>query len=192
MRIRTTKKRALSLLLTLAVVACYSMVALAGEAKLAGEIVVSGGKDSVVTVNGEAAKSGRTVFSSSTIATPADASAVISVKNIGKLRVGPNTTMTINFDEKGITGSIEKGKLTVLDSANTVNITAPNGKVAALGSGDAVITTQDDDDDDDPGSGTWFIWALVLGGAAAGLIFAATRNNDISLGGGTTVVSPNR
>jgi len=191
MRIRTLKKRALSLLLTLAVVACYSMVALAGESKMAGEIVISGNRDSAVTVNGEAAKSGRTVFSSSTIATPADASAVISVKNIGKLKIAPNTRMIVNFDEKGITGSIQKGKLTVLDSANIVNITAPNGKVAELSSGDSVITVQDDDDDDGAGTGSWLLWALIFGGAAAGIVLAATSDNDVQLGGGVVVVSPN-
>ncbi|NNE68276.1 MAG: hypothetical protein HKN33_17055 [Pyrinomonadaceae bacterium] len=192
MRIRTLKKRALSVLLTLAVVACYSMVALAGDNKLAGEIVISGSRNAVVTVNGEAAKSGRTIFSSSTIATPADASAVISVKNIGKLKVAPDTKVIVNFDEDGITGSIQSGKLTVLDSANTVNITAPNGKVAALSSGDAVVTVQDDDDDDDDVGGAWWLWALVFGGAAAAIIIASTRDNDFELGGGTTVVSPNQ
>ena len=191
MRIRTLRKRALSLLLTLAVVACYSMVALAGDSKMAGEIVISGNRDSAVTVNGEAAKSGRTVFSSSTIATPADASAVISVKNIGKLKIAPNTRMIVNFDENGITGSIEKGKLTVLDSATIVNITAPNGKVAALSSGDSVITVQDDDDDDDAGAGSWLLWTLVFGGAVAAIVFAATRDNDVQLGGGAVVISPN-
>ena len=191
MRIRTLRKRALSLLLTLAVVACYSMVALAGDSKMAGEIVISGNRDSAVTVNGEAAKSGRTVFSSSTIATQADASAVISVKNIGKLKIAPNTRMIVNFDENGITGSIEKGKLTVLDSATIVNITAPNGKVAALSSGDSVITVQDDDDDDDAGAGSWLLWTLVFGGAVAAIVFAATRDNDVQLGGGAVVISPN-
>ena len=191
MRIRTLRKRALSLLLTLAVVACYSMVALAGDSKMAGEIVISGNRDSAVTVNGEAAKSGRTVFSSSTIATPADASAVISVRNIGKLKIAPNTRMIVNFDENGITGSIEKGKLTVLDSATIVNITAPNGKVAALSSGDSVITVQDDDDDDDAGAGSWLLWTLVFGGAVAAIVFAATRDNDVQLGGGAVVISPN-
>lgn len=192
MRFRTLKRRALSTLLMTAVLGCYSMVALAGDAKLAAEIVISGSKDSVVTVNGEAAKSGRTVFSSSTIATSKDASAVVNVKNVGKLKLAPNTTTVVNFDEKGITGTIAKGKLTVLAAEKLVNITAPNGKVAKLAAGDSVLTTKQDDDDDDDGGGAWFLWALLFGGAAAAIIFAATSdNNRIDLGGGTTVVSPN-
>ncbi len=191
MRIRTFKKRAVSLLLTLTIVACYSMVALAGDTKMAGEIVVTGGKDSVVTVNGEAVKSGRTIFASSTIVTPADASAIVNVKNVGKVKVAPKTTMVVNFDENGITGNIKHGKLTVLNATSSVNITAPNGKVAKLAAGESVITAQDDDDDNDGGN-AWIIWALVFGGAAAAIVFAATRDNNIDLGGGTTVVSPTR
>ncbi len=177
------------MLLTLTIVACYSMVALAGDTKMAGEIVVTGGKNSVVTVNGEAVKSGRTIFASSTIVTPADASAVVNVKNVGKVKVAPKTTMVVSFDENGITGNIKQGKLTVLNSTSSVNITAPNGKVASLNAGDSVVTAQDDDDDNDGGS-AWVIWALVFGGAAAAIVFAATRDNNIDLGGGTTVVSP--
>ncbi len=194
MRTRTLRKRALTVMLMTAVVGCYSMVALAGDTKMAAEIVVSGAKDSIVTVNGEATKSGRTIFSSSTIATSADASAVINVKNVGKLKLAPNTTTVVNFDEKGITGNIVQGKLTVLSASEAVNITAPNGKVANLAAGESVLTVrQDDDEDDDAGSGTWFIWALVLGGAVAAIAIAATSdNNTVDLGGGTTVVSPIR
>ncbi len=194
MRTRTLRKRALTVMLMTAVVGCYSMVALAGDTKMAAEIVVSGAKDSIVTVNGEATKSGRTIFSSSTIATSADASAVINVKNVGKLKLAPNTTTVVNFDEKGITGNIVQGKLTVLSASEAVNITAPNGKVANLAAGESVLTVrQDDDEDDDAGSGSWFIWALVLGGAAAAIVLAATSdNNTVDLGGGTTVVSPIR
>jgi hypothetical protein len=37
------------------------------------------------------------------------------------------------------------------------------------------------------------LWALVLGGAAVGIIFAArTDNNRIALGGSTNVISPTR
>ena len=167
------------------------MVALAGDKKIAGEIVISG--NSAVLVNGEAAKSGRTVFSSSTIVTPADASAVVSVKGVGKIKISPNTKMIVNFDEDNISGSIQNGKLTVLNSKNEVSITAPNGKTAALSSGDSVVTADDhDDSDSDDGSSTlaWVGFMAVLAGA--GVIFAiaaASDNNRVDLGGGTTTVS---
>jgi hypothetical protein len=190
MRIRTFKKSTLSLLLTVALVGSYSMVALAGDAKLAGEIVVSGGNDAIVSVNGETVKSGRTVFSSSTIETSADATAFVNVKNVGKLKIAPSSKMLVTFDKDGIAGNIVVGKLTVIESASNVNITAPNGKIATLKTGESVITVQDDDDDDDSGS-SWMLWALIFGGAAAAIIIAAASNNNrVDLGGGTTVVSP--
>lgn len=177
MRISTLKKRALSLLLTLTIVACYSMVALAGETKLAGEIVVSGKRDAVVTVNGEAVKSGRTVFSSSTIVTPPDATAFVNVRNVGKLKIAPDTTMVVSFDEDGISGSIEKGKMTVLNAVDNVSITAPNGKVALLTAGETVSTVQDDDDDVSDAEA--LIPVLILGGLVAiAAIYVATSGDD--------------
>jgi hypothetical protein len=189
MRIRTLKKSTFSLLLTVAIVGSCSLAVFAGDTKMAGEIVISGGSDSIVSVNGEAVKSGRTVFSSSTIETSADASAIVSVKSVGKVKIGPGSKMIVSFDKDGIEGSIVTGKLTVIESSEKVNITAPNGKIASLTAGESVITVQDDDDDDAGGS-SWVLWALVFGGAAAAIVFAATRDNTVSLGGGTTVVSP--
>lgn len=104
-----------------------------------------------------------------------------------KADAGSSNSFSVN-SSKSMAGSITKGKLTIVKAADKVNITVPSGKVVSLAAGESVV--QDDDDDDDPGSGAWFIWALVLGGAAAGLIIAATQGNDIELGGGTTIVSP--
>lgn len=177
MKISTLKTRATSVLLTLAIVACYSMVTVAGESKLSGEIVVSGKSDSVVTVNGESIKSGRTIFSSSTIVTPADASAFVSVKNVGKLKIAPNTKMVVSFDAKGISGSIDKGKMTVVESVDIVSMTAPNGKVALLNSGDTVSTVQDDDDG--VSGGEALIPVLILAGLVAiAAIYIATSGDD--------------
>ena len=66
-------RKALSMCLSVAVLATYSMVALAGPGKAAGELAVSGksvsGETTFVFVNGEVARSGRSVFSGSTITT---------------------------------------------------------------------------------------------------------------------------
>ena len=194
MKIKTLKSKALSMCLVVAIVATYSMVALAGD-KLVGEILVSGknvnGQAPVVTVNGEAVKSGRTIFTSSTISTPKDTTATVNVAKIGKVKIAPNSTLSVSFDEKGITGNLSSGKLTVLNSSNNVAITTPNGEVAQLQSGDAVTTKQDDDDDDDDNGKAIAIWAIVFGGAAAAILYAATRDSGPDIGGGTTVVSPN-
>lgn len=211
MNSKTLIQKALSLCLTVAIFATYSMVALASPEKIAGELLVTG-KNSNVQVNGEMAQSGRSIFSASTIATPENASAIINIGKIGKIELAPNTTLTLSFNEKGISGDLTSGKVTVLGATGVVTIRTADGKATQLGVGESVSTAKADDDDyrdsngncidadkdgklecDDKGGAAWWIWAAIFGGAVAGVVIAATSdNNRIALGGGTTVVSPNR
>ncbi|HEX8247045.1 MAG TPA: hypothetical protein VF599_02585 [Pyrinomonadaceae bacterium] len=190
-------RKALSLCLVVAVYATYSMVGLASPDKMVGELTVSGkavnGEIPVVKVNGEAAQSGRAIFSSSTITTSESSSAVINLAKIGKIELAPNTTISVSFNENGLNGDLAAGKVTAL-SADNVSIKTPNGKVTKLNAGESVSAAQQTtDDDDDDGGAAWWIFALILGGAAAAVVIAATTdNNDINLGGGTVVVSPSR
>lgn len=193
MNSKTLIRKALSLCLMVAVYATYSMVTLASTEKIAGELLISG-KNSIVTVNGEAAQSGRSVFSASTISTPENTSAVINLGKLGKLELAPNTTANISFTEKGINGDLLSGKITVLGAATDVNIKTTEGKNVKLSAGESVSAgkQQDDDDDDDAGA-AWWVWAAIFGGAVAAVVIAATSdNNRIALGGGTVVVSTNR
>lgn len=75
--------------LAAAVFATSSMLGLAapGKAEM-GELIVSGG--SAVTVNGETANTGRTIFSSNTITTPAAAGATVNLGKLGQIEVAPN------------------------------------------------------------------------------------------------------
>ena len=197
MKIRRFESRALSLCLIVAIIATYSMVALAGEKRLAGEILVSGsnidGNAPAVLVNGEEIKSGRTIFSSSSISTSANSSAVVSMGKIGSLRIAPNSSLILTFSEKGINCELLTGQFTVLNAADKVNVSLPGGKTAELSAGNTASTAvQDDDDDDKVGGGAWFLWAVVVGGAAATFVWFATKgNNRVDVGGGTTIVSPN-
>lgn len=192
--------RALSMCLVVAMIATYSMVALAGTGKAAGELLVTGksinGETPFVTVNGETAKTGRSVFSSSTIATPDNASAIINMGRAGKIELAPNTTLTVTFGEKGISGDLLSGKVTVLGASNSVGIRTADGNTVELNAGESATTAgkaAQDKDDDDKGGSAWWAWALVFGGAAAGIVWATTSNdNSINLGGNGTVVSPNR
>ncbi len=193
-------RKALSMCLVVATIATYSMVALAGSERVVGELSVSGkivnGETPFVKVNGEAAQSGRSIFSSSTIATPENASATVNIGKVGKIELAPNTTLALSFDEKGINGDLLAGRVTVLDSSDTVNIKTLDGTIAKLNAGSSAISTgkvQDDDDSDNDGGGAVLIWAVILGGAAVGIILAATTdNNRIAVGGSSLVVSPTR
>lgn len=195
MNSKTLIRKALSLCLIVAIYATYSMVALAGTERIAGELLISG-KNSSVKVNGETAQSGRSIFSASTISTPENTSAIINLGKLGKLELAPNTTANISFNDKGINGDLLSGKITVLGATDAVNIKTTEGKTVKLNAGESVTAGKqqdDDDDDDDPGALAWWGWALIFGGAVAGIVIAATTdNNRIALGGGTTVVSTNR
>jgi hypothetical protein len=190
--------KVVSFCLTIALLATYSMTVSAKTDKLAGELTISGklsnGAAPAVMVNGELAQNGRSIFSSSTVTTPADANAVINIAKLGKIELAPNTNLTITFDEKGITGDLTEGKVTVLGATADISIKTPNGQITKLNVGESATAgrAQDDDDDDDGGA-AWWLYALIFGGAVAGLVIAATTdNNRVALGGGTTVVSPNR
>lgn len=191
-------RKALSMCLVVATIATYSMVALAGSERVAGELLITGknvnGEAPFVKVNGEMAQNGRSVFSSSTIATPENANAIINLGKLGKIELAPNTVLALTFDEKGISGDLAAGQVSVLSASNLVNITTANGN-AKLNAGESATAkgAKAQDDDNSGGGGNYLIWALILGGAAAGIIIAATSNNNrVSLGGGTTVVSPTR
>ncbi len=193
-------RKALSMCLVVATIATYSMVALAGSERVAGELSVSGkiinGETPFVKVNGEAAQSGRSIFSSSTIATPENASATVNIGKAGKIELAPNTTLALSFDDKGISGDLLAGRVTVLNSSDTVDIKTLDGTTVKLNAGNSAVATgkvQDDDDSDNDGGSAVFIWAAILGGAAVGIIIAATTdNNRISVGGNSLVVSPTR
>lgn len=193
-------RKALSMCLVFAIVATYSTVALAGAGKIAGELLVAGtsvnGEMPYVIVNGEAAKSGRSVFSASTIATPDNANAVINLGKIGKIELAPNTNLVLSFTEKGISGDLLSGKLTVLNASESVTVKTASGETLKLNAGESASAAgkaQDDDDDDRSGGAAWLPWALIFGGAVAAIVIATVvTDNETRLGGNTVVVSTTR
>jgi len=191
-------RKALSMCLCVAVLATYSMVALASPGKAAGELAVSGkivnGEAPFVFVNGEVARSGRSVFSGSTISTSDSTNAVINLSKLGKIELAPNTVLNLTFDEKGIFGDLTSGTVTVLGAAENVNIKTPNGKTVQLTTGQSVSASglKDDDDDDHKGGAAWWAWGAIFGGAAVVILWTALSDNDISVGQNGTVISPTR
>ncbi len=185
-------RKTISLSLTVAIMATYSMVTLASNGKFAGEIRVVGSDQSAeVSVNGESVKSNRSIFSSSTIVTPANASAVIDLGSSGKLAVAPSTVIRVTFDKDSASALLSSGNVTVLSTENGVQVDSLDGTSALLKAGESSGTAAKQDDDDDNGGSAWWLWALVLGGAAAGMIYVATKDsNSADLGGSGTVVSP--
>jgi hypothetical protein len=124
-------RKALSACLIVALYVTYSMVALANaDNKMTGELIVNG--KSQVTVNGEVAQSGRSIFSDSTITTADNGTATINLGKVGKIELAPNSSLIVNFDQNSITGNLSSGSVTVIGSADTTSaITTANGKVSS-------------------------------------------------------------
>ncbi len=185
-------KRALSLSLLLTMISATSMFALAASTKPIGELIVTGGNSdgASVTVNGEPAKSGRTVFASSTITTPDGVTVVLNMGKAGKIELAPNTTFSIDGDASVAQGNLTAGKVTVLHAPQGVNVKNLTGETVTLISGegvDAESSKRSQQTTPKPGTvvlpiiGAVSIWALVVAGGFAVLatgIIVADQNDD--------------
>jgi hypothetical protein len=186
---------ALSMCLMVAIFATYSMVALAYDGKSAGEILITGNDGtSTVTVNGEIAKSGRSIFSSSTITTPADAGAIINLGKAGRIELAHNTTFAVSFDDSSINGSLSTGSITVLNAAHAVGVKTLSGDVN-LNAGETAAASSATASKAPSGSTSsmdWGWWALIVGGAIGVIVITAVATNDNNLGGSAGQISPIR
>lgn len=181
MKSKVLVQQTLAMAITFAIVLTFSMVSLANAGNAAGELTVIGtpsaGDTSVVTVNGEAAKSGRTVFSSSTITTPGDMEAIVSFGKAGKLQFAPGTTFTVSTDGTTISGDIAAGNVTVLSSSQSVAVKNLAGETLKVNAGETASANSAA-----PAAkkkiGGLQVWELVaiIGAGAAVAIYFATRN----------------
>jgi hypothetical protein len=99
-----------------------SPLILLSQQKLMGELIISagaGGESGPVTINGEAALSGVSVLSPLEIATPAQTSATIIIKGVGRLEFAPNSRMNLTFDKGKISGLFTQGSVTILSVRET-------------------------------------------------------------------------
>jgi len=116
------------------------MVALANTGGAIGDITLVGeptDPNTSVTVNGEPAISGRSVFGSSAVTTPAGVTAIVDLGTAGRVEISPGSTFTVDSNGKAITGSLANGHMTVLRAAEQVNITNASGAAVALNEGES-------------------------------------------------------
>jgi hypothetical protein len=201
--------KALTTCLMVAIIATSSIFVSAAPGKAIGELTFSG-DPAQVSINGEAVPSGRTLFSSNTIATDTTG-ATANFGKFGKIELAPATTISVEANGADLTATLVKGKVTALAAPEAGFAVIANEKLMRLAAGASATSGKFDDDqrdangncvdtdkdgklecDDDAGSGAWWIWTLAFAGAAAGILFAALNDDGVSLGGGTTVVSPTR
>jgi hypothetical protein len=88
-----------------------------------------------VTVNGTSAISGATVFSDSTITTPARSSAVVSLGKLGRVEVLPQTTMKLSFGDSDVAvAMLDAGRVRVSSSSNvSAGVTTRDGQINSTG-----------------------------------------------------------
>jgi hypothetical protein len=170
--------------LLFALIVSCSYVSLATVNKPVGEIMISGvsaveGRS--VTVNGESAKTGRTIFDSSVISTPAGQTAVVNLGKAGKIQIAPESTVVIGVNGESISSSLSAGSLTVLGSANPINVTNAKGETLTVAAGESVTSTSTAaaKAQTGPGGLNWWAWAAIIGGAATAVVlFVALRDDD--------------
>lgn len=177
-------RRVVSLFLVMVVSATFSMVSLASSNKPVGELMVSGTATdgSSVTVNGEPARGGRTLFANSTITTPEGVDAIVSLGRFGKLQLAPGTTFTLSDDPQSAGGDLTSGKVTVLSAPSKLNVRTLAGSTLSLGSGESATAASSSaaQQGTGPGGLEWWKWGVIAGAVATVIIVAvvATRDDD--------------
>jgi len=107
------------------------MLTLASPGARAAELAVSGD----VTVNGQKAISGGTIFSDSVIVTAKDSSATVSLGKLGRIELMASTSIKLTFTDKSIAGLLDSGRARVSTPAGiSVNLTTKDGSVVVDGS----------------------------------------------------------
>jgi len=162
------------------------MVALAAPGQPAGVLTVSGrstSPDAAVTVNGEPAKSGRTIFSSGVITTPEGLTATLDLGKAGRLQLEPGTTFTLNLNDDKVGGQLTSGNVSVLTAGQNVSIRNAAGDTLTLGTGDsAAANSPAPSKKAKPGPGglDWWYWAAIIGGVTAVIVAVAATGDDAS------------
>ncbi len=184
-------RKALSACVLFTVITASSMVALAVPGRTAAELTVAGrsinGESPTVLVNGETARSGRSLLSSSSISTPEEVKAIVSIGKLARIELDSSSSMSLVFDEDSVDAELATGRLTVLGSTGKVRVRTNDGQITSLNAGDSVDASGQGQKARQTGSSDmWWIWLLIGGGVAAAAIIAVTQSNN------DNVASPNR
>ena len=136
---KTWSRKPIAACVAIAILSVYSMVVLASPAAKApsGELSVSG----LVTVNGENALSGGTIFSDSIINTAEKSSATVNLSKMGRVQMAPSSNAKLSFTETSVGGLLDSGTVHVSTLAGvTVSFVTKDGTVVVDGSQPTSIT----------------------------------------------------
>ncbi len=127
----TLSRKWIAACVAVAVWSVYSMVVLASPgAKASAELSVSG----LVTVNGQKAISGGTLFSDSKISTGEKSSALVSLGKLGRVDLEQTSDLHLKFSNSSISGLLETGSANVSTLPGvTVNLSTKDGMIVVDG-----------------------------------------------------------
>jgi len=131
---------------------------------------------------------------------------ITAMLETGSAQVSTFTGTTVNLTTKDgtvvvdgtqpttFTVSASRGRTTVATLAGVAQFKAGGAvkQVAAGESATAGTPNPQGDDDDGLSGGALAVLLLAIGGAVAGVLYAAFHNNDLNFGGSVTVVSPTK
>jgi ferric-dicitrate binding protein FerR (iron transport regulator) len=83
-----------------------------------------------VTVDGSPAVSGQTIFSGSAFVTARNSLSTLSLGNLGRVELAPDTSLVLDFSGASVTGSLDAGR---------VRVYAPSGLLASVTTPDASV-----------------------------------------------------
>ncbi|HEY0173578.1 MAG TPA: hypothetical protein VGB98_21380 [Pyrinomonadaceae bacterium] len=139
---RIVKATALGLALTVTHVCLSAEVVCAATSRLVAAAVPAQGApqgrlttrgNNPVTVNGNSARSGETVFSGQSVQTPAGVGATVNVPGMGRVDIAPNSNVTVSFGE---------GKINVTVVSGCAILTANRGTAGTLTAGGTTQQTK--------------------------------------------------
>ena len=91
-------------------------------------------KSGSITINGNAAQTGATVMSGSTIATSSNGSAVVDLGPLGRVEIGGGSTVTLTCVGGTLQIRTSCARTEVDVKSGSLNVTAPTAKTVAAGS----------------------------------------------------------
>ncbi len=150
---RATKAGALALAAVLQVYAAGGFALAAPEVAGSNAAPVAGRQaqgrltttgDSPVSVNGNNAKTGETIFSGQQIQTPAGTSATVQLPGLGSVEIRPGSNVTLTFGEGKIAVVVMSGCVRLSADAGVTGTVQSKGKTRTTDSDDRVIEICDD------------------------------------------------
>ncbi len=126
-------RKSITFFTAVAVWSAFSMTALAAPIDTMGEITVNG----QVSVNGQPTVSNSTITSGNTIVTGANSTATVNLGKSGWVELLPDTNFTLKFSNNSIVGTLNSGKVRILNSAGIATSVATRNATVVADAGQA-------------------------------------------------------